>query len=322
MDNNEMNRVPQQEQTNQTDTIFTDASQPTQEPTPQTETPVVKDNSHLGLKILLVILVIAVIVLSGYFVYNKFIATDNTPKTTDKTSSKDKNEKYVGYYSGCSKNSEGTDICSELVLNEDKTAYLLINPISAAAVVGTYNIDDDNIIINSTYELASENSGKNVEKYNLKIDGNTIIYNFDVETINMSFKLTKTTKEKLNLYNQMDKGEIALNQTDVTTNTEYNVVKKLFVNEYLLNPEAEKLLDYRIEEIKVLSGDEKEEIVNMGYQSTDILANVRYSVKVNNPTSSSWLAGNGEGAYGKWLFGKSAVVAIRDGKLNNVGTGW
>ena len=42
---------------------------------------VVKESNHVGLKILLVILIIAVIVLSGILVYDKFIAKDNTQTT-------------------------------------------------------------------------------------------------------------------------------------------------------------------------------------------------------------------------------------------------
>ena len=113
------------------------------------------------------------------------------------------------------------------------------------------------------------------------------------------------------------------NQSQNTiTETDEDIVKKLFINEYLQNPQTEKLLDYRIDKVQVLTGSEKEEIVNMGYEQTDILASVTYSVKVNDPNTSDWNAGNGEGADGQWLLRKTAVVAVRNGKLHTVGTGW
>ena len=258
-------------------------------------------------KIIISLQIIIIAILGGYLVYDKFITNTSIQK-----------EDYIGYYSGCNKDSEGDNICVELALNEDNTAFLLVNPYSAVAVVGTYSINNSILTIDSTYKLASVNAGVSTEKYNLKLNNGSIVYNFS----DVDYKLTQTTKEKLNLYNQMDKGEVALNQTSTSTNTESDIVKKIFVNEYLLNPETEKLLDYRIADIKILSGSQKDEIVNMGYQQSDILAEVSYSVKVNDSSNSIWLAGNGEAIYGNWLLGKSAVVAIRDNKLHNVGTGW
>ena len=126
---------------------------------------IVKQKSNKGLKVLLVILILIVLGLSGYLVYDKFIAKDKTPMSADQ---KDTKEDYVGYYSGCSKNLEGDEVCAELVLNNDKTAYLLEDPISSAAVVGTYSIENNTLTINSTYKLASENAGKDVEVYKLK----------------------------------------------------------------------------------------------------------------------------------------------------------
>ena len=113
-----------------------------------------------------------------------------------------------------------------------------------------------------------------------------------------------------------------IDTTQTTTETEEDIVKKIFINEYLQNPKSEKLVDYRIDKVKVLTGSEKNEIVKMGYQSTDILAYVTYSVKVNDINTSNWNAGNGDQSSDNWIVNKTAVVSIRDGKLHTVGTGW
>ena len=109
---------------------------------------------------------------------------------------------------------------------------------------------------------------------------------------------------------------------NITPETDEEIVKRLFINDYLLKPEIEKLLDYRIDNIEVLSGSKKQEIVNMGFQSTDILAYVNYSVKVNDINTSTWSAGNGRDDVDNWIVDKTACVVIRDGKLQSVGTGW
>lgn len=98
------------------------------------------------------------------------------------------------------------------------------------------------------------------------------------------------------------------------------IVKKLFISEYLEKSD-EKLLSYRIDEIQVLNGEEKDEIVNMnGYKKDDILAYVKYSVKPINVNQTGWNAGNGE-ISGEWIVNKLAVVSVSNGKIS-VGTGW
>jgi len=279
------------------------------------------DVKKSAIKWILVVLIALVVILTGYVVYDNFIVKDasNTEKIN-----------YVGYYKGCAKDLEGDDVCSELVLNEDKTAFLLNDPLGPTAIVGNYSIDGNTLTINSTYKL-SENTavnGINNETYNLKVDGDSIIYNFNNGTIKLDFKLTKTTQDKLDMYIQMKAKDTktttnettSQNNTQTTSETDEAIVKRLFINEYLLNPEAEKLLDYRIDKIEVYAGTEKDEIVKMGYQSTDILANVTYSVKVNDPKTSDWDAGNGEGYDGQWILRKNNFVAIRNGKLLSTGT--
>ena len=125
---------------------------------------------------------------------------------------------------------------------------------------------------------------------------------------------TSTTVEKTETKEATEK------TTDTTADEE--TVKEIFINEFLLKPDFEKPLDYKIDKITILTGKEKQEIVDMGYKTTDILATVVYSVKVEDTSTSKWNAGNGEAKDSQWFVNKSAVMAVRDGKLETIGTGW
>ena len=109
--------------------------------------------------------------------------------------------------------------------------------------------------------------------------------------------------------------------------TQESEIRDLF-QQYLLdsgNEEGAELAEYKIDEINVLSDDEKQKIVESysnSYFMTDVLARVTYSVRPEDPASMSfWQAGNGEES-GDWMVNKSSVVTLRDGKLKNIGTGW
>ena len=84
--------------------------------------------------------------------------------------------------------------------------------------------------------------------------------------------------------------------------------------------EGAELADYTIENINVLSEDEKREVVENfsgDYFMTDVLASVIFSVKPADKTSMYWLAGNGEES-GDWVVNKNLLVTMRDGKLTNM----
>ena len=84
----------------------------------------------------------------------------------------------------------------------------------------------------------------------------------------------------------------------------------------------EKLADYRVDSVRVISGDEKQQLVDeLDYLDTDILAVVNYSVKPEDINSTAWIAGNGE-IDGDWIVNKQACVAVRDGEIIAGGTGW
>ena len=77
----------------------------------------------------------------------------------------------------------------------------------------------------------------------------------------------------------------------------------------------EKLLDYRVDEVKILSDSEKQVFnENEEYSPEDILAFVKYSVKPKNIKDTVWIAGNGE-IDGEWIINKTACECLRNGKL-------
>lgn len=77
----------------------------------------------------------------------------------------------------------------------------------------------------------------------------------------------------------------------------------------------EKLLDYRVDEVKILSDSEKQAFnENKEYSPEDVLAFVKYSVKPKDIEDTAWIAGNGE-IEGEWIINKTACECLRNGKL-------
>ena len=77
----------------------------------------------------------------------------------------------------------------------------------------------------------------------------------------------------------------------------------------------EKLLDYRVDEVKILSESEKQAFNEKEeYSPKDVLAFVKYSVKPKNIEDTVWIAGNGE-IDGEWIINKTACECLRNGKL-------
>lgn len=114
---------------------------------------------------------------------------------------------------------------------------------------------------------------------------------------------------------------------EVTANRVYQSdISQLFQDyiKELSSGEGAELEEYVIEDVNVLSDEEKREIVENfsgDYFMTDVLASVTFSVKPADKTSMFWLAGNGEES-GDWVVNKSLLVTLRDGQLTNIGTGW
>lgn len=81
------------------------------------------------------------------------------------------------------------------------------------------------------------------------------------------------------------------------------------------NISSEKLLNYRVDEVKILSESEKQAFNEKEeYRTEDILAFVKYSVKAKDIEKTGWIAGNGE-IDGEWVINKTACECLRNGKL-------
>ena len=104
-------------------------------------------------------------------------------------------------------------------------------------------------------------------------------------------------------------------------------VKKLYTNKLKKDNEknTEKLLDYRVDKVEILSDKDKKGIVENDdteyFKNTDTLAVVTYSVKPRDINNTEWIAGNGE-ISGNWIMNKTANVCVRNGEIVFSGTGW
>ena len=195
---------------------------------------------------------------------------------------------------------------------EKKFKVIIILQVIIILILGGYLVYDKFI--------AKDTMPKTIEKKdnNLSTNDNTNKTDKNTSTNDNTNKTDKNTStgDKTNTMDNNTNNQ----SSNITIEADEEIVKSLFINDYLLKSEIEKPLDYRIDDIEVLTGSKKQEIVNMGYQSTDIFVSIIYSVKVNDVKTSYWNAGNGEGYDGQWILRKSACVVIRDGKLYNVGT--
>lgn len=106
-------------------------------------------------------------------------------------------------------------------------------------------------------------------------------------------------------------------------------IKEKFLNslkEGQENGTQEKLDDYRVDSVTILSDEEKNELVKQfpdEYEKNDYLGYVTYSVKPHNKdiNNSTWSAGSGI-IKGQWIENKSRCTVLREGKLIIGGTNW
>lgn len=97
-------------------------------------------------------------------------------------------------------------------------------------------------------------------------------------------------------------------------------IEKLFLDKLkkLDEKNPEKLLDYRVDNIKILTEDDKKYylVEDNKWEEDDILAYVTYSVKPNDVKTSNWLSGNGK-IEGEWIVNKVSCECMREGELVN-----
>ena len=102
-----------------------------------------------------------------------------------------------------------------------------------------------------------------------------------------------------------------------------DIVKELFIQN-LKNIYGDNLIEYRIDNIKIYTGSEREELAQMyeNNSSIEIYSLVNYSIRLKDISKD---AGNGTES-GDWVYDKTACVTIiKDANGNrsiNAGTGW
>lgn len=117
------------------------------------------------------------------------------------------------------------------------------------------------------------------------------------------------------------------NEPSTSVTLTENEIKELYLDELKKdnNNNPEKLLDYRVDKVSIMSEDDKKSFLEFNeglyYKDTDVFAYVEYSVKPQDINNSAWIAGNGK-IEGDWIVEKVACVTIRNGEIIGDGTGW
>jgi len=111
--------------------------------------------------------------------------------------------------------------------------------------------------------------------------------------------------------------------TNTVQKSDSDIVKELFIQN-LKNIYGDNLIEYRIDNIKIYKGSEREELAQMyeNNSSIEIYSLVNYSIRLKDISKD---AGNGTES-GDWVYDKTACVTIiKDANGNrtiNAGTGW
>lgn len=111
--------------------------------------------------------------------------------------------------------------------------------------------------------------------------------------------------------------------TNTVQKSDSDIVKELFIQN-LKNIYGDNLVEYRIDNIKIYTGSEREELAQMyeNNSNIEIYSLVNYSIRLKDISKD---AGNGTES-GDWVYDKTACVTImKDANGNrfiNAGTGW
>ncbi len=111
--------------------------------------------------------------------------------------------------------------------------------------------------------------------------------------------------------------------TNTVQKSDSDIVKELFIQN-LKNIYGDNLVEYRIDNIKIYTGSEREELAQMyeNNSNIEIYSLVNYSIRLKDISKA---AGNGTES-GDWVYDKTACVTImKDANGNrsiNAGTGW
>lgn len=111
--------------------------------------------------------------------------------------------------------------------------------------------------------------------------------------------------------------------TNTLQKSDSDIVKELFIQN-LKNIYGDNLVEYRIDNIKIYTGSEREELAQMyeNNSNIEIYSLVNYSIRLKDISKD---AGNGTES-GDWVYDKTACVTImKDANGNrsiDAGTGW
>lgn len=148
--------------------------------------------------------------------------------------------------------------------------------------------------------------------------------NISKEEIKKNNNSTTTEDEKQNTStNTSDISTIDNSNTSTVQKSDSDIVKELFIQN-LKNIYGDNLIEYRIDNIKIYTGSEREELAQMyeNNSSIEIYSLVNYSIRLKDISKD---AGNGTES-GDWVYDKTACVTIiKDANGNrsiNAGTGW
>lgn len=173
----------------------------------------------------------------------------------------------------------------------------------------------------------------NITKETIGEDENNIIYyNWANECTKEDFD---SVKSKYNGYNfvgiktylsdeNIDKYIYKVESTDnIRSIMTEDEIKDLYLKQIKKedSENSEKLLEYRVDEVSIVTYDGIVDLDGEHYKDTDILAIVTYSVKPQDVNNTVWAAGNG-GNDGEWIVNKSACVCIRNGEIVSNGINW
>lgn len=153
-------------------------------------------------------------------------------------------------------------------------------------------------------------------------DGNYYWYSTEPlkDTINTTDKTNTTntsTNETMNNNEQLEPD----NYADEVAKDEIEKKVLEYIEKNQKNGTAERLVDYKVEKIELLSEKDKMNLVNQNpgeYKASDYLGFVYYSVKPQNINNTRWLAGSGI-VEGEWIKNKMTCVTFRDGNILGMG---
>lgn len=134
---------------------------------------------------------------------------------------------------------------------------------------------------------------------------------------------TKEDEKQNTSTNTNDTSTSDNSNTSTVQKSDSDIVKELFIQN-LKNIYGDNLIEYRIDNIKIYTGFEREELAQMyeNNSNIEIYSLVNYSIRLKDISKD---AGNGTES-GDWVYDKTACVTIiKDANGNrtiNAGTGW